>query len=242
MAGTAYKTYKGRGIVLHALKYGDSSLIVHLLTDVRGRQSFMVQGVGRGKGGKLALFQPMFALEFEGMESSRTELHRFREVRRGMSLPPFDVRRSTIALFMAEVLYRLVKESEPNEPLFEFAWGSIAALDTMQEGISNFHLWFLVHLSRLLGYFPGNEYREGAWFDAREGLYTERKPHHTHVLPPTQARLLHDFVDCDVRYLAEIPLHRSERVAFLEALLMYYGYHLDAIQAVQSVRVLKEVF
>ncbi len=50
MAGTAYKTYKGRGIVLHALKYGDSSLIVHLLTDVRGRQSFMVQGVGRGKG------------------------------------------------------------------------------------------------------------------------------------------------------------------------------------------------
>ena len=65
------KTYKGRGVVLHTLKYGDSSMVVYLLTDAGGRRSYMVQGVRsrNGRGSKLALFQPMFPVEFEGLES-----------------------------------------------------------------------------------------------------------------------------------------------------------------------------
>ena len=121
------KTYKSRGIVLHTIKYGDSSMVAYLLTEAGGRRNFMVQGVrsARGRGSKLALFQPMFALEFEGLESPRQQLDRFREVRSGLVLQsiPFDVRKSTVALFMAEVLYRLVKESEPNRALFDFVWG-----------------------------------------------------------------------------------------------------------------------
>lgn len=152
------KSYKARGIVLHTLKYGDSGMVVYLLTDSGGRQSYMVQGVrsARGHGSKLALFQPMFAVEFEGLESSRMQMHRFREVRSGIVLQslPFDVRKSTIALFMAEVLYRLVKECEPNQRLFDFVWGSVAALDALDEGVANFHLWFLTNLSRFLGFSP----------------------------------------------------------------------------------------
>ena len=169
------KTYKGRGIVLHTLKYGDSSMVVYLLTDVGGRRSYMVQGVRSrsGRGSKLALFQPVFPVEFEGLESPRQEMHRFREVRAGFALQslPFDVRKSTMALFMAEVLYRLVKECEPNQRLFDFVWNSVGALDAMREGGANFHLWFLANLSRLLGYRPGNDYTPGAWFDIREGEY-----------------------------------------------------------------------
>lgn len=245
MPGTL-KTYKARGIVLNSLKYGDSAMVVHLLTDALGRQSYMVQGVrsNRGRGSKLALFQPMFALEFEGLTSSRQQMHRFREVQSGIVLQrmPFDVRRSTIALFMAEVLYRLVKESEPDSQLFDFVWESIGALDRMEEGVANFHLWFLVNLSRFLGFYPGNEYTSGAWFDACEGSYTVQKPPHATVMTPENARLMNDFVECDVRCLAEIGLNRAQRSAFLEALLTYYGYHLDAIHAVQSVRILQEVF
>ena len=175
------KSYKARGIVLHTLKYGDSGMVVYLLTDSGGRQSYMVQGVrsARGHGSKLALFQPMFAVEFEGLESSRMQMHRFREVRSGIVLQslPFDVRKSTIALFMAEVLYRLVKECEPNQRLFDFVWGSVAALDALDEGVANFHLWFLTNLSRFLGFSPGNAYLPGAWFDIREGSF-----------PPLRAR------------------------------------------------------
>ncbi|MEG2492079.1 MAG: DNA repair protein RecO [Alistipes sp.] len=240
------KNYKARGIVLHTLKYGDSSLIAYLLTDVGGRCTYMVQGVrsSRGHGSKAALLQPMFPVEFEGLESSRMQMHRFKEVQSAMSLRslPFDVRKSTIALFMAEVLYKLIKESEPNEALFNFVWGSIEALDAMTEGVSNFHLWFLTNLSHLLGFSPGNEYSDGDWFDVREGVYTDICPTHITAMTQENARILNDFVECDVRYLAEIGLNRHQRVDFLNAMLLYYGYHLDAIHTVQSVAILQEVF
>ncbi len=242
----ALKSYKGRGIVLHTLKYGDSSMVVYLLTDVGGRRSYMVQGVRSrsGRGSKQALFQPMFPVEFEGLESSRQQMHRFKEIRTGFTLQslPFDVRKSTMALFMAEVLYRLVRESDPNEALFEFVWHSVEALDAMNEGVANFHLWFLANLSRLLGFCPGNEYTAGAWFDIREGLYTPTRPPHNSYMNQECAMILRDMMQCDVRYLAEIGLNRTQRVDFLNAMLVYFGYHLDAISAVQSVRILQEVF
>ena len=241
------KTYKGRGVVLHTLKYGDSSMVVYLLTDTGGRRSYMVQGVRSrsGRGSKLALFQPMFPVEFEGLESPRQQMDRFKEVRAGFVLQslPFDVRKSTMALFMAEVLYRLVREyDEPNQALFDFVWNCVGALDSMDEGVANFHLWFLANLSRLLGYRPGNDYTPGAWFDIREGSFTPLRPSHGEVLSADDARILHDLLECDVRYIAEIGLNRRQRVAYLDALLVYYGYHLDAIHAVQSVRILQEVF
>ncbi|MFI3316898.1 MAG: DNA repair protein RecO C-terminal domain-containing protein [Rikenellaceae bacterium] len=240
------RKYKGRGIVLGTVKYGDSSLVAQLLTDVGGRQSYMVQGVrsSRGRGSKLALFQPLFALEFEGVEPSRGELHRFGEVRSGITLgkTPFDVRRSTIALFMAEVLYRLIKESEANEPLFDFVWGCVEALDRIDEGVANFHLWFLSNLSRFLGFSPANNYSKGSYFDIKEGCYTLEKPSHTSIMQADNALILRDMIECDVRHLGEIGLNRHQRVSFLEALMQYYGYHLESIHSVRSISILMELF
>ncbi len=232
--------------MLHTLKYGDSSMVVYLLTDVGGRRSYMVQGVRsrHGRGSKQALFQPMFPVEFEGMESSKLQMHRFKEIRSGFLLQslPFDVRKSTMALFMAEVLYRLVRESEPNEALFDFVWGCVEALDTLDDGVANFHLWFLANLSRFLGFSPGNDYIEGAWFDVREGLYCSVQPLHTSIMAPANAHILNALIGCDVRHLSVIGLNRAQRVEFLNAMLIYFGYHLDAVSAVQSVRILQEVF
>ena len=240
------RSYKGRGIVLHTLKYGDSSLVAYLLTDVGGRRNYMVQGVRsrRGHGSKLALFQPMFPVEFEGLESSRQQMDRFKEVRAGFALQslPFDVRKSTMALFMAETLYRLVRESEPNEPLFDFVWNSALALDALESGVSNFHLWFLANLSRLLGFRPGNDYRPGWWFDIREGLYTPTPPLHPGSMDPARAALLDRLLGFDVRELGSLGLNRAQRSEFLNAMLTYFGYHLDAISSVRSVHILREVF
>lgn len=241
------KTYKGRGIVLHTLKYGDSSMIVYLLTDVAGRRSYMVQGVRSrtGRGSKQALFQPIFPVEFEGLEPAQsTQMHRFKEIRGGFLLQgiPFDVRKSTMAIFMAEVIYRLVRESEPNEALFDFVWNSVAALDAMQEGVANFHLWFLAQLSRLLGYCPGNDYTEGCCFDIKEGLYVRQRPHHLLVMECSEAQLLDRLLTLPATELSGLELNRTQRVEFLNALLAYFGYHLDSIHAVQSVRILREVF
>ena len=222
-------------------------MVVYLLTDTGGRRSYMVQGVRsrNGRGSKLALFQPMFPVEFEGLESSRQQMHRFKEVQGGFVLQslPFDVRKSTMALFMAEVLYRLVREyDEPNQALFDFVWNCVGALDSMDEGVANFHLWFLANLSRLLGFRPGNDYTPGAWFDIREGLYSVVRPAHPGVMTQECASLLDRMLSCDVRRLGDVGLNRDRRSEFLNAMLAYFGYHLDAISTVQSVRILKEVF
>lgn len=222
-------------------------MIVYLLTDVGGRRSYMVQGVRSrtGRGSKQALFQPAFPLEFEGLEPAQSQqMHRFKELRSGFLLRsiPFDVRKSTMAIFIAEVIYRLVRESEPNEPLFDFVWNSVAALDEMVQGVANFHLWFLAQLSRLLGYFPGNDHTEGDYFDIKEGLYTPIRPLHPLVMEPDEARILHRMLHSSILELHTIELNRTQRVAFLNAMLGYFGYHLDSINTVQSVRILREVF
>ena len=119
----------GGGIVLHTLKYGDSSLIVHLLTDTGGRRSYMVQGCAARADAvrKPRCSSPCSPWNSRGLESPRMQMDRFREVRSGLVFRtlPFDVRKPTVALFMAEVPYRLVKESERNEALFDFVWGSV---------------------------------------------------------------------------------------------------------------------
>lgn len=247
MATGSIKRYTARGVVLNTVKYGDKGLVVQMLTSSHGRQSFMVQGLGsRGgrSGSRAALYQPLFALEFEGLESSKMQMHRFAEVHAGIVLRtiPFDVKKSTIALFMAEVLHRLVKESEPNEMLFDFVWGSIEALDVAEEGVANFHLWFLSNLCRFLGFSPGNEYVADGWFDMAEGLYTSAEPPKRMAMSQQNALILRDMLECDVRYLAEVGLNRAQRVDFLDALLAYYAYHLDTINSVQSVKILQEVF
>jgi DNA repair protein RecO (recombination protein O) len=245
MAIGSIRRYTSKGIVLNTLKYGEKGLIVQLLTASHGRQSYMVQGLGgRSRNAKLALFQPMFALEFEGIESSKMQMHRFGEVHSGIVLQstPFDVKKSTIALFMAEVLHRLIKESEANSMLFDFVWGSIEALDAATEGVANFHLWFLSHLCRFLGFSPGNEHEPQAWFNIAEGVFTHEQPRPEHCMTQENALILRDMLECDVRYLSEVGLNRHQRVDFLEALIRYYGYHLDTIHSVQSIRILQEVF
>ena len=242
----AMKGYKARGVVLSTVKYGDSGMVVQMLTDKFGRQSYMVQGVrsSRGRGSKMALFQPLFLLQFEGLESSHSDLHKMREVQNDVVFKslPYDIRKSTIALFMAEVLYRLVGESEANEQLFDFVHNSVRALDEIDEGVANFHLWFLANLSRYLGYFPGNEHQKGAWFDMREGLYVAEMPLHDYSMTPTEAELLRDLTEADLEYLGEIPLNREQRVIMLSRLVEYYSIHLEAIRSVRSIEILQEVF
>ena len=240
------KSYKARGIVLHTLRYGDNSLIVYILTDVLGRQTYMVRG-SASKGSRTrvaALFQPMFAVEFEGLENPRAQMHRMKDVQSALPLCsiPFDVRKSTISLFMAEVLYRLVREVEPNEELFDFLYDSVSQLDDMQQGVANFHLWFLVRLSRFLGFYPAGDYTSGAWFDMQEGHFSASQPLHAAVMHPAGAELLWHLMNCDAERLCDIRLSRSDRTSFLDDVLSYFGYHLDAMHTIRSVDILREVF
>ncbi len=233
--------------MLNTIKYGESSMVAHLLTDVAGRKSFMVQGIGkggRGKGGKSALFQPMFLVDIMALESSHTQIDRVKEVAlaRPLQSIPFDVRKSTVALFMAELLYKIVREVEPDSPLFEYVYNSVVALDEMEEGVFNFHLWFMVGLSRFLGFFPADEYSEGAVFDIENGSFSTTPPRSGLFFNADNSRLLATLMDISPVELGNIRLSRVQRKDFIESLLAHFGYHLDTTPNLQSLRILSEVF
>ncbi len=236
------RNYKARGVVLHTMKYGDTGLVAWVLTDVGGRRSYMVQGVrsSRGHGSRAALLQPMFLVQFEGVSSPRAEMHRFRELHAAVPLRsiPFDVRKSTVSLFMAEMLYRLVREVEANSPLFDFVWGAVCDLDSLDDpgAVANFHLRFMVGLSRHLGFYPGNEWSPGWWFDIREGLFTPVEPHGARFSRENAALLAHFMVG------GPLQLNRNQRADFMNAMLAHFGYHLDAVRDIRSVDILREVF
>jgi DNA repair protein RecO (recombination protein O) len=240
------KNYKARGIVLHTVKYGESSLVASLYTDLHGRQTYLVQGIrpSKSKGNRAALFQPMFLLEYEGVEPRRGEMHRMREIAAAVPLVsiPFDVRKITIALFMAETLYRLVREAEPNPHLFAFIEQAVQALDVMEDGTANFHLWFLVKLSYFLGFYPGNGYADGHFFDILRGEFVPQAPSHQMSFDRDEARLLGRLLEIRVDELGTLALNRALRVSFLNALLTFISYHADTIRSVKSIEILKEVF
>ena len=112
----------------------------------------------------------------------------------------------------------------------------------MQDGVANFHLWFLVKLSWFLGFYPGNAWTEGSFFDIQRGQFVLLPPDHRMLLERNEARLLGTLMETSVAELGTIALNRTQRTAFLNALLAFIGYHADTIHAVRSIDILREVF
>lgn len=233
--------YKARGIVLHSMKYGERKLIIHIFTAQYGRRSYITKLSANNNG--RGLYQPLFILDFDAW-AGRGELHNIEQPQMAFCLAdmPFDIVKSTIALFLSELLYRLIKEGEPDPGLYRFVEESVAELDGMGDGVANFHLWFLVRLTEYMGYAPQDNYEAGFSLDYRNGTYTQQPPQHTLAMPPAEATLFHTLGGCMAQELSGIGLAREQRVSMLERLTDLYGFHTDAIYSVNSLRILSEIF
>ena len=242
------KTYKEHGIVLNSLKYGERQLIVHMLTETRGRCSYITRiggGSSRGQIGYSArsLFQPLFLIEFQASNGNGT-MGKLQQAAasRQLSEIPFDVVKSSLTLFISELLYRLVRYESTDSRLFHFVRESVTALDLLQEGVANFHIHFMMRLTHHMGFAPRNNHSPGAWLDIKTGEYTRTIPAHTLKIEPGAAELLNRFDNSEVRQLGDIKLGRKDRVQLLNHLVDYYGYHQESIDNVQSIRILGELF
>ncbi len=148
---------KTLGIVLHTLKYKDTSLIADIYTEVAGRASFMVSIPRSRKAAvKPVLFQPLALVELEADFRPNATIYKVKEAKSlyPFATLPYDPYKSAIALFLSEFLYRAVREEAENRPLFAYLYHSVIWLDECREGFANFHLVFLMRLSRFLGLYP----------------------------------------------------------------------------------------
>lgn len=237
---------KTRAIVLHCLKYSDKATIVHLISEERGRLSCIVYGAsGKKRGSKMAFMQPLSLVELEIEMQADRDLHQIKEAR------PFQIVNSiqmnpvknALALFLAEFLYRTLRESPTDKLMFCFLKESVQALERSEQGIANFHLVMLLHLTRFLGFFPNTEtIGLHFYFDMVNGVFTSTCPLHKQFLRPDESAVLYQLMRINYENMHKFRFSRRERGVILEHILAYYRIHLTEIGKMKSLPVLMELF
>jgi len=233
-----------RAIVLSHLRYGDSSLIVNLYTESMGRQTVFVKGVfGKKSPVRIAMFQPLHLVEIDLHYRANRQMQRISNVQIYDRLQniPFDPIKSCIALFIAEILYRTLREEESNPGLFDFLLHAIQTLDLNDCGTANFHLVFLVRYSRYLGFYPNTENAsDTTWFDSRNGNFvlipTASSPHAAYN------HLLTQLFGMSFEHLDSLQLNHYQRNYLAEYLLNFYAIHVDNFGKLKSFAVLRNIF
>jgi DNA repair protein RecO (recombination protein O) len=217
--------HKTRGVVFRFTKYGETSIIVNIFTELFGLQAYIVNGVrSKSAKNKIALFQPLTLLDLVVYHRENANILRIKEVKCLYAYQTLtgDIKKSAIAMFVNEILNKAVKDQSHAEEISAFLIESLIALDktSMPE---NFHLTFLLKLSRYLGFGPqSNEEVLGAWIVSKQeeqGLSTLLK----------------------AGFDEKINLSYEERKNLLESLLRFYATHIDNFGEVRSVQVLKDV-
>jgi DNA repair protein RecO (recombination protein O) len=236
---------KTRGIVLHTMKYGETGTITTIYTELFGRVSFLMQGIRAKKSlVKGNHLQSLFLVELEIYYKQGRELHRIKELKNvyPFSSIPFEIAKSTQAIFLAEILNKVLREEESRPELFEFLFYSIQFLDLLSEGIANFHLIFLMQLSRYLGFGPTNNFSdELPYFDLMAGAFVPAIPPHRHYLKKEESSALAILLNTSYQKASELRVEQGIRIILPERILEYYGLHLGSSLNIKSLEILREI-
>lgn len=233
-----------QAIVFHSIKYGEADLIVKCYTKGAGIRTYLIRGILKSKKGKLraSLFQPLTQLEIVASHRDKGSMEYLREAK--VSFPYHslhtDVIKSAVVFFLAEMLRNTIVEEEPNEALFHFLENSFSWFD-INDKAANFHLLFLLRLTKYLGFYPSDIQEEAAFFNLEEGVFTNRKTGE-YCIWGENLDLLKNLLGINFEGLAHIKLNHTRRIGFLLILLDYYELHIQGFRRPKSLSVLNEIF
>jgi DNA repair protein RecO (recombination protein O) len=237
---------KTEAIVLHSFKFGESRLIVEMFTREVGRLSFAIPIPKTSKGKlKKQYFQPMTLLEIECDVRQRTQLQKLKDARilTAYTSLPFSPEKLAITLFTAEFLYHALRSEQQDHLLFAYIFNSMQWLDAAPTGYANFHLTFLMHMSRFLGFYPNlDDYVDGCVFDMRAATFTLQVPIHRDFLQPEDARRIHILMRMDFPTMHLYRLNHHDRNRIVDVLLHYYRLHIPQFPELKSLSVLQELW
>ncbi|MEM1001199.1 MAG: DNA repair protein RecO [Bacteroidota bacterium] len=235
---------KGKAIVLSTLKYKESDLIVRCYTDLRGAVSYLQKGVLKSKRGKTksVYFQPLMLLEIEENFQPSRSLQYLKEVKCYFPYRSLhtNVFKASLSVFIAEILGNVLQEEEPNPQLYRFLEVAFQFLDA-QERFSNFHLIFLMELTKYLGFYPSHYSETKAYFNLESGTFENQKSS-LYLLEGYQRDLIIRLLNSDFETANDIKLNSQQRSEFLNTILMYFELHLGNFKKPKSLQVFSDVF
>lgn len=238
-----------KGIVLRIVKYGDTSLIVTIFTELFGIQSYLVNGVRTTtpkSSGSANLFQPGAILELIAYHNELKHLQRLREYKWGFLYRHifFDVVKNSVALFMVELLTKTLKQPEANTDLFYFVEDAFVHLDAANEQVTgNFPLFFSLHLATFYGFRISDRYTEQTpYLDMQEGEFVHEQPVHPYFLGPPYSFITSQLLKVmQPHELEQIKLNKETRRILLQAYQTYYALHIQDFGVMKTWLVLREV-
>lgn len=217
--------HKTRGIVFRLTKYGETSVITNIFTATFGLQTYIVNGVRSKSSNKIALFQPLTLLELVVYHRENANINRIKEAK---CLHPYktvtvEIRKSASAIFINELINKTIKEESHAQELCDFMIESLITLDLMTLNVENFHIIFLLKLSRLLGF----------------GAHHVNEVMGPRITDVEQEQLLSQLIQSD--YNDSVRMTNVQRRSILDLVLRFYGDHIDTMGDLRSVQVLRDV-
>jgi len=236
---------KTKAIVISTLKYGEADLIAKCFTLDRGLVSYMLKGIRKSKRGKLrvSMFQQLSLLEIEAFHKENKNLQYMKEVR---TFHPYqslqsNVYKSTMVIFLAEVLKGSIQEEEKNQALFYFLEDSFLYLD-QSESFKNFHLLFIVRLTEFLGFYPDQQSVGLPVFDMLNGVF-QLKEYNSYSFNDSNSALLKEILNVSgFEDVNQIKLNQERRKNFLDFMMLYYELHLQGFKKPKSLEILQQIF
>jgi len=237
--------FKTNGIVFHQIKYSESSVIAKIYTELFGIQSYLIKGV-RSKKSKIksALLQHLSLVDLVVYHKEKSNIQYIKEIRSAYQFTsiPFDIRKSSITVFINEVLYKSIHEEEANQNLFDYLFNSIKLLDMTTKNFVDFHLLFTIGLTKYLGFFPrGNFSDKKTVFDLQEGFFQNAVPNHSNYLKKPLSEIFYNLLNTPIEHMDSVKISYFQRNELLNKIIEYYRLHLPAFKDIKSPDILKEV-
>ncbi len=233
-----------KAIVLSSLKYGDTSLIVKAFTESDGLKSYLLKGILTSKRGKLkaAYFLPLMQLEMVANHKNKGTLESIREVKVAAPYQTLhtDIVKNSMVLFLAEMLGNSIQEQEQDKGLFNYLEYALHWLDHNPTN-PNFHLLFLLNLTKYLGFYPGTTFQNAPYFDLLEGSFTAVPTLNPLIEGETLVNF-QKFLGINFDALQTVRIGKPQRQELLKKVILYFELHLHGFRKPKSLAVLNAVF
>ncbi|MEY4627764.1 MAG: repair protein RecO [Bacteroidota bacterium] len=237
------------GLVIRSVKYGETSLVVSMFTELFGLQQFMVNGVRTSKVNRSIspmLLQPGNFLDMVVYHNEKQSLQRIKECRPALQFQDLfvNLKKNTVMLFMIEILQKTIRQTEPHPELYHFIEDVMKALDASTPSqMANIPLFFMSHLSHFFGFRLMDNYsNDHSILDWQEGQFVQQVPSHVYYLEEPQSGWLAQLLRvAQIHELDEIKLNRNLRNQLLDGCLNFYALHVQPFGPMKSLSVLRAI-
>lgn len=233
-------TYDVEAVVLSRQPYSDNCFILNLYTREEGRVAVFLRNNARRPSAGLARLHPLALVRFTLDGTGRMPRVKKSESLIPLNAIPFDPVKSSLAMFLAEMLYLILKEHCAESSLYDFIKDSVCFLDTAEDSLANFHLVFLSRLAVYLGISPNLE-QEGM-LDLREGYTRTSVPFHGDYMDIQSTSLWRRIMACDYTTMGELRMTREDRAQLLRGVIKYFQLQMPEIRDVKSLSVITQLF